>query len=84
MVYFFGKLPIQSAGQMKIENKPGKYIKISNVEDIVLIDFGFEGYLPSTYPIDFKIREDGNIYLDNLYEKMKRPLVQDEYLYIYY
>ena len=84
MVYFFGKLPTQLAGQMKIENKPGKYIKISNVKDTIIIDFGFEGYLPSTYPIDFNVREDKTIYLDNLYEKMKRPLVQDEYLYIYY
>ena len=84
MVYFFGKLPIQLATQVKIENKPGKYIKFSNVKDLLIIDFGFEGYLPSTYPLNFQVRENNTLYLDNLYEKMKRPLVMDEYLYAYY
>ena len=84
MVYFFGKLPTQVANQVKIENRPGTYIKFSGVREMILLDFGFEGFLPSTYPFDFKVREDGTYYLGNLYNKLKRPLVPDEYLYAYY
>ena len=84
MVYFFGKLPTQVANQVKIENRPGTYIKFSGVREMILLDFGFEGFLPSTYPFNFEVREDGTYYLGNLYNKLKRPLVPDEYLYAYY
>ena len=44
MVYFFGKLPTQLANQVKIENRPGTYIKFSNVNKLIILDFGFEGF----------------------------------------
>jgi len=83
MVYFFGKLPSAGVKQVQIENKEKYYVKISNIDDGLIIDFGFGGYLPSTYPIDFRTRNN-TFYLSNLYNKMKAKLVKDEFLYIYY
>ena len=83
MVYFFGKLPSAGVKQVQIENKEKYYVKISNIVDDLIIDFGFGGYLPSTYPIDFRARNN-TFYLNYLYNKMKAKLVKDEFLYIYY
>ena len=87
MVYFFAKIQSEYLKQIKIENREGKYVKISNISlsnyTEITIDFGFEGFLPSSFPIDASYT-NGTIYLDNLYNKMKTKLVKDEYLYIYY
>jgi len=84
MIYFFGRLPNGVKGrEIEMEKSKGKIVKISNYERDLLIDFGFENYYPSTYPIDFKMRENNVIYLDNLYEKLKVKLVPNEKLFIY-
>ena len=87
MVYFFAKIQVEYIKQIKIENREGKYVKISNISlsdyTEITIDFGFEGFLPSSFPVDASYT-NGTIYLDNLYNKMKKKLVKDEYLYIYY
>ena len=84
MIYFFGRLPDGVKGrEIEMEKSKGKIVKISNYERDLLIDFGFENYYPSTYPIDFKMRENNVIYLDNLYEKLKVKLVPNEKLFIY-
>jgi hypothetical protein len=87
MVYFFAKIQVEHIKQIKIENREGKYVKISNISlsdyTEITIDFGFEGFLPSSFPLDASYT-NGTIYLDNLYNKMKKKLVKDEYLYIYY
>ena len=84
MVYFLGKLP-EVITQIKIKNEKGKIVKISNIPDVnlLLIDFGFEGYYPSAAPIQNRIRDEKIIYLDNWYEKLQTKLVNNEYLYIY-
>ena len=82
MVYFFGALPSYGVKQIQIENRKNHYVKISNAADNLIIDFGFGGYFPTTYPFDFKAKNN-TIYLDNLYDRMKTKLVKDEYLYIY-
>ena len=49
MVYFYGKLD-KKLKQIKIENNKGKIIEIEVTGDFILeylLDFGFEGYMPS-------------------------------------
>ena len=82
MVYFFGALPSSGVKQVKIENKENHYVKITNVEKELIIDFGFAKYFPSTY-FDFRVI-NGTLYMDNLYNKLKTKLVTGEFLYIYY
>ena len=88
MVYFFGRLPQAYIAQkeINIEGSKGKIIKISNInheKEVFYIDFGFENYCPTNIPTGRRIRENGVLYLDNLYEKMKVKLVPNEKLYIY-
>ena len=88
MVYFFGRLPqgYYAQKEIDIEKSKGKIIKISNIDaykDEFRIDFGFENYCPTNIPMYRDVRENGVIYLDNLYEKMKVQLVPNEKLYIY-
>ena len=82
MVYFIGRF---QGSQIKIENKPGKIVKISNLQsrDSFLIDFGFKGYNPSGIPNELRLRQYGIVYLDNLYELNKTKLIQGEDLYLY-
>ena len=64
----------------------GKIIKISNINgerEQFYIDFGFENYFPTNIIMEKRIRDNGVLYLDNLYEKMKVKLVPNEKLYIY-
>jgi hypothetical protein len=49
----------------------------------IIIDFGFKNYYPASIPMGKRIRENGILYLDNFYEKMKVKLVEGEKLYIY-
>ena len=61
------------------------------------IDLGFKNYCPLKFhmdhmdilaypydePLDFKIRDNGVLYLDNIYEKLKVKLIENEKLFIY-
>ena len=49
----------------------------------LIIDFGFKNYYSASIPMGKRIRENGILYLDNFYEKMKVKLVEGEKLYIY-
>ena len=86
MVYFLGRLSEWEIVQREIdiEQSKGKIIKVSNVDDDIMMDIGFEGFYPSTVPIKFERRENGVHYFDNIYEKMKGQLVKGEKVYIYH
>jgi len=86
MVYFLGRLSEWEVVQREIdmEQSKGKIIKVSNVDDDIMIDIGFEGFYPSSVPIDFERRENGVHYFDNIYEKVKGKLVEGEKVYIYH
>jgi len=86
MIYFFGRLPNGVKGrEIELDKSKGKIVKISNYNKNCIIDFGFEYYFPSIFPVpdDFQIRDNKVIYLDNLYEKLKVKLVPNEKLFIY-
>ena len=87
MVYFYSKL-LNGIKQFKIENNKGKNIEIKvGPYTTYIIDFGFEGYNPSdilsldTYNY---LENQGSIFIENIYDKLKTKLVDGEYLYIYY
>ena len=86
MVYFLGRLSEWEIVQREIdiEQSKGKIIKVSNVDDDIMMDIGFEGFYPSTVPIKFERRENGVHYFDNIYEKVKGQLVKGEKVYIYH
>ena len=86
MVYFLGRLSEWEVVQREIdmEQSKGKIIKVSNVDDDIMIDIGFDGFYPSTVPIDFERRENGVHYFDNIYEKVKGQLIKGEKVYIYH
>ena len=86
MVYFIGKLAY-GFSQIKINKETGKSIKISNIpyNNPLIIDFGFEGYYPSALiMLQTRIGENGIIFIDNWYDKLKSTLVDGEELFIYY
>ena len=98
MVYFIGKLPSEVfQKEIDLEKSRGKIIKISNIferDKNFTIDLGFKNYCPLKlhmdileYPfdksLDFKIRDNGVLYLDNIYEKLKVKLIENEKLFIY-
>ena len=86
MVYFITKIPDQLVVQREInlERSKGKIIKLSKLDSDIVIDLGFEGYFPSTFPLEFRRRKNGILYIDNIYEKMKGKLLEGEKLYIYH
>ena len=71
MIYFFGKLAKWDIVQREIdiEKSKGKIVKVSNVDDNIILDIGFEGFYPSNDPIELVRRENGVHYFDNIYEK---------------
>ena len=89
MVYFIGKLPYKfSQKEIDLEQSKGKIIKISNIFENnrnFVIDLGFKNYCPLSIQYDYyyKIRSDGILYLDNVYEKLKVKLIENEKLFIY-
>ena len=86
MVYFIGKIAENYVVQreIKLEWAKGKIIKLTNVQSDILVDIGFKGYYPSTLPTGFEVRNNGIIYIDNIYEKLKGKYVDGEKLFIYY
>ena len=53
-----------------MEQSRGKIIKIPNIfedNERFRIDLGFKNYCPLNIQLDFKIRRDGVLYLDNIY-----------------
>ena len=89
MIYFYGKLN-SYLKQIKIDpSQKGKNIKIIsyNYKKIYYcIDTGFEGYNPLNLEMANKIRIDIDepLYIENIYEKIKNKLVNNENLYFYY
>ena len=86
MVYFITKIPDQLVVQREInlERSKGKIIKLSKLDSDIVIDLGFDGYFPSTFPLEFRRRSNGILYIDNIYEKMKGKLLEGEKLYVYH
>ena len=86
MVYFYNKLPEPYVNQTEIdiEKSKGKIVKISNFDsNEVRIEIGFKGFYPTFNQIDFGIRKNKELYIDNVYDKLKGKLLKDEKLYIY-
>jgi hypothetical protein len=85
MIYFYGKLH-HKFKQIKIEPNEGKNFKLESKEIFqFFIDFGFEGYNPLNILTNTQIKkENGIVYIENLYDKLETQLVKDEYLFIYY
>ena len=96
MVYFIRRLPYGiSQKEIDYKKSKGKIIKISNIfesPENITIDLGFKNYCPLNIPmtdslydvqLDLKIRDNGILYLDNIYDKLKVKLIEDEKLYIY-
>ena len=84
MVYFLGKISNgYSQKLIDFENNKGKIVKISNCSEGLIMDFGFENYYPSIIPMENRVRSDKIVYLDNIYDKLKIKLVQNEKFYIY-
>ena len=86
MVYFLQRLPDDIIQQeIDIEKIKGKILNISYfnryVNGFLLIEFGFKNYWPLN--VQNKVNIWDYIYYDDIYEKRKVELVQDEKLYIY-
>ena len=47
------------------------------------MDFGFENYYPAIFPLKNRVRKNNIVYLDNIFEKLKVKLVENEKFYIY-
>ena len=89
MVYFYGKLNKELFLQTKIEPESGKNIEIKVPKyQMFLIDFGFEGYNPRDLIVlksdSIYYENDGNLFIENIYDKLKTKLVKNEFLYFYY
>ena len=87
LVYFYGK-KVPGYQQPRIDpNKIGKNLEIKSKNYVMyVIDFGFVDYNPldvlslTFYSLD----KGGNIYIENIYDKLQTKLVEGEYLYLYY
>ena len=86
MIYFYGKLN-SYIKQIRIDpNKKGNLKITGNYREdcYYCIDYGFEGYNPLNADCKNYIRKEYGIFAENLYEKIKKKLVKNEYLYFYY
>ena len=86
MVYFYGRL-LENYEQIKLEPNKGKIIEIKMNPNIsYIIDFGFKGYNPMDLLSfnNLSFEKDGIIYVENIYEKLKTQLVENEFLYLYH
>ena len=82
MVYFYEKLK-QIIIQTKIESEKGKNIEIKlKYKYSYIVDFGFEGYNPVNLEY-YNIKYGNTIFIENIYDKLKTELVENEYLYFY-
>ena len=89
LIYFYSKI-LSNFKQIKIEPK---YIEKNfeiNIEysgdyTDAIIDFGFEGYNPTNcLRFNFRsLKHVENIYIENIYDRLKTKLVEGEYLYLY-
>ena len=87
LVLFYCKLK-DHVSSMKIEpQQVGKNLEIKAFSTIIgFIDFGFERYYPFIL-IDINshyIPNGGNIFIENVYDKLKVNLTEGENLYLYY
>ena len=86
-IYFFGKR-LPTFKQLKFDPKEtGKNAEIFlKANSIFIIDIGFDNYNPTdilSYG-NYFMKNDGYIYIENIYDKLKINLVKDEYFYFYY
>ena len=82
MIYFYGK-KLGFLQYLIDPKEKGKNAEINFPSAITyMIDFGFEGFNPFKIQHIFK-DNGGNIYIENVYDKLKTKLVKNEYLYIY-
>ena len=86
MVYFFGRYNnmIWAQKEIDIDRSKGKIIKVSNIEDDLLMDIGFEGFYPSTHPLEYPRIKNGVHYFNNIYEKLNEKLAIGEKVYLYH
>ena len=87
MIYFYGKLFEFIQQKELFPNMIGNFAALtSNRRVYYLIDSGFEGYNPLNVEIfmDSSIRYDENNYVENIYEKMKNKLVENEKIFLYF
>ena len=89
MIYFYGKLR-ENFKQVKIDpEQVGKNFELKTDEFInYIISFSFDGFAP-TENINYLngssvLQNGGNIYIENVYDKIKTKLVNGEYLYLYH
>ena len=86
MIYFYGKL-MEGLKQVKLEYDLDKNIEIKmGKANLYILDFGFEGYNPMdmAYILSRFGNEEGILYVENIYNKLKPKLVKGESLYLYY
>ena len=85
MIYFYGKL-FKYLRQKEIDpEQKGKYASIfSNKRVYYTIDSGFLGYNPLNIDLSMSYIDNYYIHIENLYEKMKNKLVENEKIFLYY
>ena len=86
MIYFYGKLYNYIKQKELFVDKKGKYATITSDKEIeYFIDSGFKGFNPlNIYIFENRLDEFINIYIENIYEKMKNKLVENEKIFLYY
>ena len=86
MVYFIGRFSGREMVQIEIdiERSKGKIVKISNIDNEVFLDIGFEGYYPSSFAKEILTGDSDTYYIYNLYDKLKGKLVDKEKIFLYY
>ena len=85
MIYFYGKLYKYIKQKELFVDQKGKYAIINSDKDIrYFIDSGFKDFNPLNIYIFEDLYEYINIYIENIYEKMKNKLAENEKIFLYY
>ena len=89
MIYFYGRSNLDYEQILIDPKQVGKNVEIKAYDEIYyVISFSFKGYSPTeeiSYLKNFYyLKNGGNIYIENIYDKIKTKLVEGEYLYFYY
>ena len=87
MIYFYGKLFKYIKQKELFVNQKGKFATITPDKRIQYeIDSGFTGFNPINIDAIFenKLYYDDSLYVENIYEKMKNKLVENEKIFLYY
>ena len=88
MVYFYGKNNRHGFKQIKIDIEKRKNVEIKIEKNTAyILDFGFQGYSPmdlSGIKNNGRMKKNGMLFIENIYDKLKTKLVEEESLYLYY